>query len=89
MSPTFDLLVLVQLKLLQINLNHFTTANDNAKNYIIENSTDIALLQDTHCNKKGTLISLQKYRATFPSTNIKAHIVVRALNLCIHTSIQA
>lgn len=81
MSPTSDLPPLGKVKLLQINLNHCTTANDNAKNYIIENFIDIALLQDAPCNKEGTLTRFSKNKPSFPSINNKAHVVVGNVEL--------
>lgn len=57
MSTSPDLL---QLGILQINLNHCSTANDNAKQYMIDNSVDIALLQGAHCGKGDILTSFPK-----------------------------
>lgn len=65
-----------QVQLLQVNLNHCKSANETAKNHIIDNNIEIALLQDTYCNKSGELTGSPPppSSARFPSKKYSAHL---------------
>lgn len=65
-----------QLNILQINLNQCKAANDSAKQNILQNSIDTAILQDAYCSKDSTHQGFPKSWAIFPSKKNGTHLVI-------------